>query len=307
MTSTNKTTRYVILSPVKDEEKYVETTIKAVLQQTRKPSRWIIVDDGSRDQTSSILEKHAMRVDWITVLTLARNRDREPGSGVIRAFQAGYELVRDEEFDFIVKLDGDLDFGPNYFGELIAQFLEDENLGIASGIYLEKRRGRWKPVSMPSYHVAGASKMIRAECFDQIGGFVAHRGWDTVDEIRAQMMGWKTRHVEGLKLYHLKDEGSGIGFLRTNYMLGEIDYLVGGGKFFFLLKVVSRMLVARPFLLAGVAMLFGFLKNWLFRREKLVSESEARFYRQLLSRRIVNSIGRKFESLGLRKKIFRYT
>src|SRR5207245_1608604 len=121
--------------------------------------RSVIVDDGSRDRTPSIVDKYSRRFDWITVLTLARESGRDPGSAIIRAFEAGYRLVQDMDFDFVVKLDCDLDFAPDYFQRLIGKFHRDPALGIASGTYLEKRKGRWLKVPMPAYHAAGASKV----------------------------------------------------------------------------------------------------------------------------------------------------
>ena len=103
---------------------------------------------------------------------------------------------------------------------------------------------------MPSYHAAGASKMVRRLCFEQIGGFVAARGWDTVDEIRAVAAGWRTGHCKELKMKHWKREGSGIGAIRTHFMHGEIYYRTGGSRTFFVLKVLHRSR-AGPSSLAG--------------------------------------------------------
>lgn len=289
---------YIIISPVKDEEKYIETTIDAVLRQTIRPSRWVIVDDASRDRTASIIEQYAQRFPWITALRLVREGGRRPGSAVIQAFIAGYQRVLDTDYDFVVKLDGDLDLPLNYFEELIERFREDEALGIASGIYLECRRRRWRPVRMPHYHAAGAAKMVRAKCFSDIGGFVPSRGWDTIDEIRAQTRGWRTRHFEELQFLHLRCEGSASGSTPTNLMHGEIYYVCGGGKLFFLLKVLDRMLRGRPILWGGLAMLWGYLRSWATGKPLLVSEVEAGFYRHMLNRRIVSGMMSVFKSAG---------
>src|SRR3989475_12031938 len=176
----------------------------------------------------------------MAVLPLARESGREPGSAIIRAFEAWYRLVQDVDFDFVVKLDCDLDFAPDYFQRLIDKFHRDPTLGIASGTYLEKRNGRGLRVPMPAYHAAGASKVVRAKCFAEIGGFVPSPGWDTIDEIRALMKGCKTPHFEELSFYHLKDEVSGIVFLRTTFMHGEIHYLGVDGRLFFLFKFLHR-------------------------------------------------------------------
>lgn len=290
--------RYILVSPVKDEAKYVETTIQAVLHQTVRPHRWVFVDDGSRDGTHDILESYARSVDWITLVTIHRDATRQPGSGIIQAFHEGLKTVQDEVADFIVKLDCDIDFPPNYFGRLIERFQQDSTLGIASGIYLERPRKKWIPIKMPGYHAAGQTKMVRTQCFHEIGGFVASRGWDSFDEIKAQSAGWKTRHFEEIQFYHLKLEGSGIGFLRTSQMLGEVYYLTGGGPFFFFLKCLYYVFAAKPLFLGAVMMLFGYLKPLLTRKPRLVTPAEAKFYRRLLNRRIIDAIS---ETVSLRR------
>jgi poly-beta-1,6-N-acetyl-D-glucosamine synthase len=291
--STENSCRYILISPVKDEEKYVETTLRSVAAQTLRPDRWVIVDDGSRDSTPEILRRYAETCAWIQVVRADRGTPRQPGSGVMGAFAVGYKLVAAEDFDFVVKLDCDLELPPNYFERLCEEFRRDESLGIASGLYFEDRNGSWVPAAMPAYHAAGAAKMVRKKCYSDIGGFVLARGWDTVDEIRAVNKGWKTRHFEDLPFRHLKNEGTGIGSLGTYMMHGEIYYLTAGGAFFFLLKLLHRFYYGRPYLIGGAAMLWGYLRCWIIRRPRLVSAAEAQLYRRMLNRRIWESVSGK--------------
>jgi poly-beta-1,6-N-acetyl-D-glucosamine synthase len=281
---------YIVISPVKDEAPFVENTIESVLAQSARPSRWIIVDDGSRDATLQILFRYAKQHDWITIVPVMHDHAREPGSAVIRAFWEGYKLIASDKFDFLVKLDCDLNLPPSYFETLLTRFKADPELGIASGTYLEEHRGVWKPVPMPAYHAAGCSKIVRAQCFRDIGGFIPMRGWDTVDEIRAQIRGWKTCHFEDVTLRHLKPEGASIGFTRTQMMHGQIYYLTGGGTLFFLLKFIHRLGAGKPVMLGGIMMLVGFLQTWLKREPRLLSDSEAKIYRSLLNQRILRTI-----------------
>src|SRR5213078_1281572 len=104
------------------------------------------------------------------------------------------------------------------------------------------------------YHAVGASKMVRAQCFKAIGGFALHPGWDTVDEIRAQMRGWRTRHFDKIKVYHLRTEGSAIGSVGTGILHGEVYYSSGGGPVLRLPKLRPRLVTRKPFLLGGLAM-----------------------------------------------------
>jgi glycosyltransferase involved in cell wall biosynthesis len=277
---------YILISPAKDEEKDIEQTLISVVNQTVKPSRWIIVDDGSSDRTPEIIDSYRRRFEWIKVMRIDRNTARQPGSPIVNAFNRGYDLIKDSEFDFVVKLDCDLRFAPDYFEKLLQQFEKDPRLGIGSGIYLENYGKDWMPIKMPAYHTAGACKFMRKECFSQIGGFVAAKGWDTVDEIRAQTRGWRTRHFVDLHMYHLKNEGSGIGFVKTNAMHGEIYYLTGGSKLFFTLKVLHRAFYGRPFLIGGIMVFYGYLRTALQGRKRLVTDEEAKFYSKLLNSRL---------------------
>lgn len=277
--------KYIIVSAVKDEERYIESTLISVTQQSMKPSLWIIVDDGSRDKTHEIVSRYTKSYDWIKLIKIEKHNEREPGGGVIRAFNVGYNTIKNMDFDLIVKLDCDLKFGTHYFENIINEFTKAPKLGIASGVYREYDKNKWNVIRMPEYHAAGASKVIRKECFQEIGGFIPLRGWDTIDEIRAQMKEWKTGHFTNIEFYHLKNEGSGIGLLKTNAMQGEIYYMTGGNPLFFILKAVHRLFFVKPFLLAGAFQIKGYL-NGVMKQEKIVTREEERFYRNLLFNRI---------------------
>ena len=277
---------YVIISPVRDEARQVERTLDSVVGQTVRPLRWVIVDDGSTDETPRIVERWARNHAFIQLITQPASSSRQPGGNVIRVFHTGYRQVASLEFDFVVKLDCDLSFGPDYFERLLGEFQAEPRLGIASGVYEECRaENDWRVVPMPAYHAAGAAKMIRRTCFAEIGGFVEARGWDTVDEIRAIARGWRTRHFPELVMRHWKPEGTGIGAVRTAVMHGEIYYLTGGSARFFLLKVLRR-LVTPPVVLGALALVWGYLKLWLRRAPRLVTAAEARCYRDLLHARL---------------------
>lgn len=278
--------RYLVVSPVKDEARFVERTLLSVAQQTLPPARWIIVDDGSTDDTPAILRRFAQGRAWIDVVTRESRAARQPGSAVMNAFFHGLARAELDAFDYVVKLDCDLELPEDYFERMIDRFERQPRLGIASGIYLEEGAQGWRAIAMPAYHAAGASKVMRTACFREIGGFVRERGWDTVDELRAQVRGWTTGHFEDIRFRHLKPEGSGIGNLRTNAMHGDVYYLTGGGPLFLLFKAAHRMVAGAPPVIGGLAMLWGYLRCLAARRPRLVDETEAKHYRRLLNGRL---------------------
>jgi glycosyltransferase involved in cell wall biosynthesis len=282
--------RYIIVSPVKDEERFVELTLRSVVCQTVKPVLWIVVDDASEDRTPEIVARYLETEPVLRMVRRERGGMRQTGSPVIRAFNHGCTLIGETGYDYIVKLDCDLSFPPDYFEKLLARFIEDDRLGIASGVYFEQAPGdAWKAVVMPAYHAAGACKVVRRTCFEQIGGFVTAPGWDTVDEIRAMSNGWKTGHFAELQMRHHKPEGSGIGVLRTSVMHGEIYYLTGGSLVFFALKVLRRM-GSKPYGLGALVLMYGYLKSLWQRRARLVTPREALTYRSMLQRRLMDEV-----------------
>lgn len=294
MTLAAPSPRYAIVSPVKDEARHIELTLRSVTQQSVRPIVWTIVDDGSRDDTPGIVRRYAKDHAFIRLLQSPNSAARDTGTAEIRAFYRGYEALAGIDYDFIVKLDGDLSFGPDYFEKLLARFIADPRLGIGSGVYLElNQEGCWTRVDMPSYHAFGACKVVRRSCFDQIGGFPRTPGWDTADEIRALHRGWTTRHFTDLEVRHHKPEGTAMGLLRTSRMHGQIHYVTGGDPVFLLFKIIHRV-SARPFVLSALALLFGYVRAVLKRQPRLVTPDEAASYQQILRHRLWCAAKRPF-------------
>ena len=277
---------YVIVTPVRNEAGHIERTLESVTRQTIKPRKWIIVDDGSSDTTCSIVEKFRGQFDWIDLLKREDRGFRQAGSGVVDAFNFGLDRLQDVAWNYIIKLDGDLELPENYFEILLGKFKERPELGIASGVYLELRDSGWTEIPMPSYHAAGASKIYRRKTFESIGGLVSSQGWDTVDEIKAMYRGWVTTHFREARFLHLKDEGSALGRMYTNRFHGRIYYLTGGGLLFFLAKTIQRMVFGKPPVIAGVMLAAGYLQAASSGRQRLVSAEERSFYRRLLNDRL---------------------
>lgn len=282
--------RYVVISPARDEEQFIERVLYSVVNQRVRPLRWILVDDGSQDRTPEIIETFARKYDWITLLRRSASPARNPRPAVVHAFNKGFDLLKDLDFEIVVKLDTDLELPEDYFEKLLTRFENNSRLGIASGVYYEESGDGLHMIPMPYYHAAGASKAIRRDCYQQIGGFAATAGWDTLDEIRAQMKGWETRHYEDIPFRHLRVEGSAIGLLRTLNTNGSIYYLLGGGKFFFLLKCLRSVFVDKPFFWAGLEMMKGYGRCWLSGQGRAVSAEEARCYRAMLNSRITGRL-----------------
>lgn len=280
---------YLVVSPVRDEAPYIEQTIDSVIRQTVLPSRWIIVDDGSTDGTSDILDAHAARVDWMQVIHRRDRGFRAAGGGVVEAFYAGYAALEDAEWDFIVKLDGDLSFAPDYFQQCLREFEVDETLGIGGGTVYGWDDGELKVDSVgdPPFHVRGATKIYRRECWEMISPLVRAPGWDTIDEVKANLRGWRTRTFSDLKVVQHKPTGSAAGNWRNWFKNGRANYITGYHPLFMLAKGVKRTFLNRPFFVESAALMAGFFSGYLTGIPQAPEQEAIRYLRQQQLRRLL--------------------
>lgn len=280
--------RYIIITPVRDEVCYIEKTIASVIHQTVRPSQWIIVDDGSTDGTSEILDIHAAQTSWIKVIHRENRGYRANGGGVVEAFYSGYVVLNDDNWEFIVKLDGDLSFDVNYFENCFEIFAVDMTLGIGGGTVCRLDNGQMKVDSMgdPPFHVRGATKIYRRACWEKIAPLIEAPGWDTIDEVRANLHGWTTRTFIDIKLIQHKPTGGADGNWRNWFKNGRANYITGYHPLFMLAKCVKRAL-RRPFLVESIALLAGFCSGYIKRLPQVTDDETIRYLRWQQIRRLL--------------------
>jgi poly-beta-1,6-N-acetyl-D-glucosamine synthase len=282
------TISYVIVSPVRNEAEYIERTINSVLSQTVRPAQWIIVDDGSTDRTDGMIEEAATQHPWIKAVHRKDRGVRRAGGGVIEAFYTGYKLLEDERWQYLVKLDGDVTFEPDYFERCFARFAEEPRLGIAGGLICNLVNGVLCAESKvdPAFHVRGATKIYRRECWEGIGGLVQAVGWDTVDELKANMLGWSTRTFRDIKIVHHRIAGAAYGTWQNWVKNGRANYAVGYHPVFMLLKCISRVF-ERPYGIAALGLWTGFCSGYFKRIWRVDDPALIRYFRQQQLRRLL--------------------
>lgn len=221
--------QYLIISPVRDEAEFLQRTIDSVVAQTMRPACWIIVDDGSTDQTADIVSQAAQKYDWIHLHRRSDRGQRKVGAGVIEAFYDGLAQRSLDDYQYVCKLDGDLEFGPTYFELLFEKFMDDPKLGTASGKSWIRNGTRLRPERTSDEFSQGQTKLYRVECFRQIGGFVKEVMWDGIDCHRCRMLGWSAHSFrdEELKFIHLRPMGSSF----RSIFHGRLRW--GRGQYFF--------------------------------------------------------------------------
>jgi poly-beta-1,6-N-acetyl-D-glucosamine synthase len=254
--------RYVVISPVRDEEKFIDGTFRSIVEQTVRPSEWIIVDDGSSDRTGAIVDQYSRENTWIRIVHRANRGFRKPGGGVVEAFNDGLKTLRATNWDFIVKLDGDLIFAPDYFECCFERFRQDRRLGIGGGMIYHVIDGKESIEHNPQFHVRGATKIYRRECWDAIGGLWVAPGWDTIDEVKANMLGWTSQSFPELMLHHQRLTGTAESRWKDCVKLGMARYVSGYHPAFMASACVVRAF-RKPYLFGSLGMLYGFLQGYL--------------------------------------------
>jgi glycosyltransferase involved in cell wall biosynthesis len=279
LTAKSATERYVVISPVRDEARFIEKTLESMIHQTIQPVEWIIVNDGSTDGTESIVQRYAQEYPWIRLVNLGDRGVRQRGKGVVEAFYAGFDVLT-EPFDYVVKLDGDVSFEPNYFEALLSEFSADPQLGIAGGGLYEMPDGKTWKLNTTQDHVRGATKVYRRECFEAIGGLKPSMGWDGIDEWTALSLGWKVRSILDLIFFHYRFTGAATGFLKSFYEQGYGAFRMGYHPLYILARGLRRMR-NRPYITGGLAMIWAYIVAWLRQEEKLADPAVVRYIRQI--------------------------
>ena len=288
--------RFCLVTPCRDEARYARRALESVLAQTTRPDLWVIVDDGSTDQTPAILAEYAARHPFIRIVRRPDRGDRKLGGGVIDAFYDGYDTIDPSQFDFVCKLDLDLDLPPRYFELLLARMKGNPRIGTCSGKpYFFPPGDPDLPVRFPltdtSHLVSekigddvsvGAAKLYRTTCFLQIGGFVRQVMWDGIDTHRCRQLGWIAASWDDpeLRFIHLRPMGSS----HKNWWTGRVrwgfgQYFMGTTPVYMIAASIYRM-TRPPLVVGGVAMLKGYFGSMLARERRYGDAEFRRFLRR---------------------------
>lgn len=278
-------TRYVVITPARDEGQIIERTLRAVIGQTVKPAQWIIVDDGSIDSTAAILDRYAAQYPWISVIHRPNRGFCDEYVGTIETVMAGYGSLSATDWDFLAFLDADIELEPDYFQRCFREFSNDLRLGIGGGVLCELRDGVPNVQPAPADHVRGATKIYRRECWKAIG-LTPIPGYDTYDEIKAHYLGWHTRSFPNVQALHLRPAGAAWGSWRDAVKNGHMDYFLGYHPLFMLLKCFKR-LFKRPYLTNGLGHLWGYVGGYAHHRPQVEDKSAIHYVRQQQLRRLL--------------------
>jgi glycosyltransferase involved in cell wall biosynthesis len=276
-----------MVTPARNEARSIELTIQSVVAQTWPPLKWVIVSDGSTDETDAIVKKYTAQHEWMELIRMPERKERD-FAGKVRAFDAGMASVRNVPYEVIVSLDGDITFEKEYFSFLLGKLASDPGLGVVGTPFVEMSNETYDYRFVNIEHVSGACQVFRRECFEAIGGYVPVKGGaiDNIAVIASRMKGWKTRTFTEMVCLHHREMGTAQGsvwFSRLKF--GAKDYAIGNHPLWELFRSLYQM-TRKPFLVGGIALGAGYLWAYLRGVERPVSGELMQFHRQEQMRRL---------------------
>jgi glycosyltransferase involved in cell wall biosynthesis len=288
--------KYILITPARNEADYIELTLKSVVAQTVKPLKWIIVNDGSTDNTGEIVSRYAAVYPWIDLVEMPKRTERHFG-GKAEAVNSGHKRVSELQFDVLGNLDSDVSFEPDYFEFLMNRFNENPNLGVAGTAFREGNLSyNYEMVGIE--HVSGMCQMFRRECFEAIGGYAAIKsgGIDLIAVLSARTKGWETRTFLEKSFIHHRTQGGALhSGLRARWHMGRKDYLLGNHPVWEFFRSLYQM-QHKPYVVGGLLALAAYVWYSLRGVEKTIPPELMALRRSDQLKRLKLVMQRRFRS-----------
>lgn len=258
--------RYVLISPCRNEAHYIRRTLETVGAQTFPPALWVIVDDGSTDETPQILAEFSEKLPFLRVVRREDRGFRSVGPGVIDTFYAGLDTIALDDFEYLCKLDADLELPPGYFERMIREMEAEPRLGNVSGkVFLREPDGTLSHERRGDENAVGPAKFYRIAAFRDIGGFVRHVGWDGIDGHVCRLRGWiaKSIYEPEIGIIHQRQMGSSDkSVFKGRIRVGAGKWYIGSSLPYVLATAIYRMFDA-PYVIGAVLMVYGYVSSML--------------------------------------------
>ena len=284
--------KYVIVTPARNEARFIELTLRSVVEQTVLPLRWVIVSDGSTDGTDEVVSRYAAEYPWIELVRMPERVERN-FAGKVLAFNAGYAKVKDLAYEVIASLDGDISFDPDYFEFLLGKLFGNSALGLVGTPFQELSGQVYDYRFVSIEHVSGACQVFRRECFDAISGYKPMKGGsiDHVAVISARMRGWQTRSFTEKVCTHHREMGTAQqGILKSRFNYGLKDHRIGNHPLWEVFRVVYQM-KQTPRLIGGLALGIGYAWAAVRGFERPVPREFVEFHRKEQLERLKSKLG----------------
>ena len=285
--------KYALVTAARNEENYIDQTLRSVVDQEILPEIWYVVDDNSTDSTARIIRNYSKQYSFIKLIQLKNNEKRNFACQVW-AQQEGYSRLGSMELDFIGMLDGDIRLSSNYYQIIMKRFELNKGLGIAGGWIHEEKNGEFKPrrTNNPT-SVPGGIQLFRKQCFLDIGsGYtpMKYGGMDWLAELRARYLGWETHSFSDIRVDHLKaPSNSFTAAAKRSLANGFMDYTMGEAWVHEIIKC-SKRISQSPWILGTFLRMSAYIYAFLTRETVLAEKEIVDFLHKERSQAIFNKL-----------------
>jgi len=272
---------YILVTAAKNEGKNLPRLIQSIVEQSIRPVVWVIIDDGSIDNTPEILKEAKKKYEWIQSVRLqSKAKDKDIGfhlsSVMIEAFNFAIEYCKKNgiDYEYLGNVDGDMILEHKFFEKLLIEFEKDEKLGIAGGGVQYIKSGKVIQIFGDVEEPSGGLMLIRKKCFEDCGGIQLSCCWDSVLKAKARLRGWKTKRFEHVKGIETRIPGSENYWMRGLHG-GESAYYLNLNPFNVFVRSIK---LCRKSFRRGIAYMLGYIICFLQRKEKIHDEEIRKYF-----------------------------
>lgn len=190
--------RVAVVIPARNEENFIGKTLEALFNQHSRPSRVIVVNDGSTDMTASIAS--AAGAEVVDMPDRGFNVHGTPIlAGVINR---GLARIEEHDFgrpgDYVLILGADHILPPHYLTAVLDAMAENKRMVLCSGVIEGER----------SIVPRGSGRVVRADFWKSIGfRYPENYGFETYLVLKAQQLGYEVKVLKNLTTSTLRKTG----------------------------------------------------------------------------------------------------
>ena len=299
-----KTASYNLITPVKNEERYLPGLAQCIIKQSHLPEVWVIIDDASTDRTPEIIKELVDTHAWIHAIRIEEHKERTFGAHLFGIFRTGLErsVELSGEVEYLVNLDADVRFHDETIRLLCGVMDTNHKLAIASPRLMTLRQETdVEELKHPETILADKKLVLRTDknrvneptnglriyrkqFLDAIGGFPVNDAADDMVLGKAVMKGYSIGFVDGIWAYLIRETGT---TLKNAYARGKVrGYRLYIVHYHPLLAAAAFAwdTLFRPSWGAGV--LAGYLEALIKRKKRIDDPDVISYYRKERFRKV---------------------